>query len=244
MASGWQAGLAVGGGDELGDGVCGAAVMGWPSGPRAVRPEIFWYPGDRPLQCLQLVPGVRWRQLCGSHLLRDFEAIRGRGGLSGEIGDALLAQAHPMFEWWHRVREGTLSRSPFRSYMTPLRREVERLLEAGSQWGAAKTEGTCREILKRREAWWTFVQVEGVEPTNNTAERSMRPGVQWRKGSFGTQSVAGSRFVESMMTVVATLKQQKRNVLDYLIAAHEAALRGEAAPSLLPARDQKSQTAA
>ncbi len=142
------------------------------------------------------------------------------------------------------MREGTLKRSTFRFYMTPLRREVERLLEAGSQCGVAKTEGTCREIVKRREALWTFVQVEGVEPTNNTAERSIRPGVQWRKGSFGTQSQDGSRFVESMMTVVATLKQQKRNVLDYLTAAHEAALRGEPAPSLLPESDQKSQVAA
>ena len=187
---------------------------------------------------------VRWRQLCGSHLLRDFEAIRGRGGASEEIGHALLEQAHQMFEWWHRVREGTLARSTFRAYMTPLRREVERLLEVGSQCGVAKTEGTCREILKRREALWTFVQVEGVEPTNNTAERSIRPGVQWRKGSLGTQSENGSRFVESIMTVVATLKQQKRSVLDFLTAAHEAALRGEAAPSLLPANEQKSQTAA
>ena len=106
------------------------------------------------------------------------------------------------------------------------------------------TEGTCREILKRREALWTFVQVEGVEPTNNTAERAIRPGVQWRKGSFGTQSAEGSRFVESMMTVVATLKQQKRNVLAYLTAAHEAALRGEAAPSLLPVHKMESQAAA
>ena len=187
---------------------------------------------------------VRWRQLCWSHLLRDFEAIRGRGGVCEEIGDALLEQAHQMFEWWHRVRDGTLKRSTFRSYMTPLRREVERLLEAGSQCGVAKTEGTCREILKRREALWTFVQVEGVEPTNNTAERSIRPGVQWRKGSFGTQSKDGSRFVEGMMTVVATLKQQKRNVLDYLTTAHEAALRGEPAPSLLPESDQQSQAAA
>jgi transposase len=187
---------------------------------------------------------VRWRQLCWSHLLRDFEAIRGRGDTSEVIGEALLEQAHQMFTWWHRVCAGTLVRSTFRSYMTPLRREVVRLLEAGSQCGVAKTEGTCREILKRREALWTFVQVEGVEPTNNTAERAIRPGVQWRKGSFGTQSEDGSRFVERMMTVVATLKQQKRNVLDYLIAAHEAALRGEAAPSLLPASDQKSQTAA
>jgi transposase len=187
---------------------------------------------------------VRWRQLCWAHVLRDFEAMRGRGGRSEEIGDALLAQAHQMFTWWHRVRQGTLKRSTFRSYMTPLRREVERLLEAGSRCGVSKTVGTCRDILKRREALWTFVQVEGVEPTNNTAERSIRPGVLWRKGSFGTQSEEGSRFVESMMTVVATLKQQQRNVLEYLTAACEAALRGEAAPSLLPARAQKVQAAA
>jgi transposase len=187
---------------------------------------------------------VRWRQLCWAHLLRDFEAMRGRGGVSEEIGDALLAQAHQMFTWWHRVREGTLHRSSFRSYMSPLRREVERLLEAGRRCGVSKTAGTCRDILKRREALWTFVQVEGVEPTNNAAERSLRPGVLWRKGSFGTQSEEGSRFVESMMTVVTTLRQQKRSVLAYLIAACEAALRGEAAPSLLPASDQKSQAVA
>ena len=187
---------------------------------------------------------VRWRQLCWAHLLRDFEAMRDRGGASAELGEALLAQAHQMFTWWHRVREGTLQRSTFRSYMSPLRREVERLLEAGSRSGVPKTAGTCQDILKRREALWTFVQVAGVEPTNNAAERSIRPGVLWRKGSFGTQSEEGSRFVESMMTVVSTLKQQQRNVLAYLTAACEAALRGETAPSLLPAHAQKAQAAA
>src|SRR6266403_1350558 len=187
---------------------------------------------------------VRWRQLCWAHVLRDFAAIRERGGAGEEIGEALLAQAHQMFAWGHRVREGTLKRSTFRSYMSPIRREVERLLEAGSTCGVSKTAGTCCDILQRREALWTFVQVDGVEPTNNTAERSIRPGVLWRKGSFGTQSAAGSRFVESMMTVVSTLKQQQRNVLEYLTAAHEAALRGEAAPSLLPESDQQSQAAA
>jgi transposase len=120
---------------------------------------------------------VRWRQLCWAHLLRDFEAMRAREGRSEEIGEVLLAQAHQMFTWWHRVREGTLKRSTFRSYMSPLRREVERLLEAGSRCGMLKTAGTCRDILKRREALWTFVQVAGVEPTNNAAERSIRPGV-------------------------------------------------------------------
>jgi len=187
---------------------------------------------------------VRWRQLCWAHLLRDFEAMRARGGRSEEIGEALLAQAHPMFTWWHRVREGTLRRSTFRTYMTPLRREVERLLEAGSRCGVPKTAGACRDILKRREALWTFVQVAGVEPTNNAAERSIRPGVLWRKGSAGTQSAAGSRFVESLLTVVSTLKQQQRNVFAYLTAACEAALRREAAPSLLPASHPQMQAAA
>ena len=187
---------------------------------------------------------VRWRQMCWAHLLRDFAAIRDRGGRSEELGEALLAQAHQMFTWWHRVREGTLQRSTFRAYMTPLRREIERLLEAGRRCGVPKTEGMCRDILKRRAALWTFVQVDGVEPTNNTAERAIRPGVLWRKGSFGTQSEAGSRFVESMLTVVTTLKQQQRNVLEYLTEACEAALRGDAAPSLLPANAQRSHAAA
>src|SRR6266849_2349607 len=178
---------------------------------------------------------VRWRQLCWAHLLRDIEAMIERGGGSQEIGEALKHQAHKMFHWWHRVRDGTLSRSSFRSYMSPVRREVERLLEAGPTCGVPKTEGMCREILKLRQALWTFVHLAGVEPTNNTAERAIRPGVLWRKGSFGTHSAQGSRFVDSMMTVVATLRQQQRNVLEYLTTACEAALHDAPAPSLLPA---------
>jgi transposase len=187
---------------------------------------------------------VWWRQGCWSPLLRDCEAIRGRGGASEEIGEVLLAKAHQMFPWWHRVCEGTRKRSTFQSSMSPLRREGERLLEAGSRCGGSTTEGMCHEIWKRREALWTFVQVAGVEPTHNVAERSSRPGVQRRQISVGTQSEEGSRFVESLMTGVATLKQQKRDVLAYLTAAHEAALRGEAAPSLLPACEMASHAAA
>jgi hypothetical protein len=120
-------------------------------------------------------------------------------------------------------------------------REVERLLDAGQTCGMPKTEGICREMLKLRQALWTFVPHEGVEPTNNAAERAIRPGVLWRKGRFGTQSPEGSRFVETMMTVVATLNQQHRNILDYVTAACEAALRGEPAPSLLPTIDDLKQ---
>jgi transposase len=116
--------------------------------------------------------------------------------------------------------------------MRLIRREIERLLEAGQTCGVPKTEGTCRDVLKRRQA--LCGRHAGVDPTNNAAERAIRRGVLWRKGSFGTHSPEGSRFVEAMMTVVATLTQQHRPVLDYLTAACEAALRGEAAPSLLP----------
>jgi transposase len=139
-----------------------------------------------------------------------------------------------MFQWWHRVRAGTLAHTSFASYMRPIRQEVERLLEAGQTCGMPKTAGVCREILKMRQALWTFVRHEGVEPTNNAAERAIRPGVLWRKGSFGTQSPDGSRFVETMMTVVATLKQQHRHVLEYVTAACEAVLCGAPAPPLLP----------
>jgi transposase len=181
------------------------------------------------------------RQLCWAHLLRDFEAMRTRSGRSAEIGEALRAQARQMFQWWHRVRDGTLTQASFRTSMQPIRREVERLLEMGQTCGTPKTEGTCREIFRLRQALWTFVRHPEVEPTNNAAERAIRPGVLWRKGSFGTHSPEGSRFVAAMMTVVATLKQQHRNVLDYLTAACEATLHGEPAPSLLPAPAENQQ---
>lgn len=187
---------------------------------------------------------VRWRQRCWAHLLRDIEAMIDRGGRSREIGEALRRHACQMFHWGHRVRDGTLQRSGFRSSMSPVRREVERVLEAGSPCGRPKTAGVGRDILTRRQALWTFVPLEGVEPTNNAAERAMRPGVLWRKGRVGTQSTQGSCFVETMRTVVATLKQQHRHPLDDLTAACEVALRDEAAPSLLPTDHSVRQAAA
>lgn len=91
----------------------------------------------------------------------------------------------------------------------------------------------AKEILKHEPSIWIFVYAEGVEPTNNKAERALRPAVIWRKISFGTDSEHGSRVVERSLTVVATLRQQ-RHVLDYLTAACEGALHGRRAPSLLP----------
>lgn len=174
------------------------------------------------------------RQLCWAHLRRDFQAFIERGGQSQPIGQTLLTQTDLMFEWWHKVRDGTMSRTTFQNNMKSVQAKVGQLLRQGTACNHHKTAGTCRDILKREAALWTFVHIEGVEPTNNLAERQIRPGVLWRKGSFGTQSEAGSRFAERIMTVVATLKQQHRNVLDYLTQACDAANWGRPAPSLLP----------
>jgi transposase len=174
------------------------------------------------------------RQLCWAHLRRDFQAFLERGGSSQLLGQALLAQVDLMFKWWYRVRDGTMPRLTFQEKMQPLQHNVGQLLRLGAACSHPKTAATCRNILKREAALWTFVRVDGVEPTNNLAERQIRPAVLWRKRSFGTQSQAGSRFAERIMTVVASLKQQHRNVLDYLTEACEAAHWGQPAPSLLP----------
>jgi len=84
-------------------------------------------------------------------------------------------------------------------------------------------------------ALYTFATVEGVEPTNNAAERALRHAVCWRKTSYGTDSAAGSRFVERVLTVVTTCRQQGRGVLEYLVRACGAAARCEQPPALLPA---------
>jgi transposase len=175
-----------------------------------------------------------YRQLCRSHLQRDFQAFGERGGDSQKIGEPLLNFAHPMFSWRHLVQKGSLSRTQFQDQMQPVRTQVGELLRQGTACMHSATAGTCRDILKREAALWTFVDVEGVEPTNNFAEQKIRPGVLWRKSSFGTQSETGSRFVERMMTVVSTLKQQKRNLPGYLTQACEAANDGRPAPTLLP----------
>lgn len=174
------------------------------------------------------------RQLCWAHLIRDMTKISERAGKAGELGNRLLEFVQKMFHLWHEFRGGTLNRAEFQQAMVPIREAIESLLREGAVCGDAKTQRTCKKILKLRPALWTFVEVEGVEPTNNVAERAIRAYVMWRKASFGTQGDRGNAFVERILTVCATCKQQRRNVLDYVTAAMEAYLRGRPGPSLLP----------
>jgi transposase len=177
---------------------------------------------------------LRRRQFCWAHLERRFEEFLLCGPEARRIGKALLGEVHQLWSWWHRVRDGPLKRSTFQTYMRPLRRRVLDLLRQGASCSHAEVAGTCRELLESEAALWTFVRVEGIEPTNNDAERALRHGVIWRRTSFGTDSQAGSRFVERILTAVTSLRQQNRNVLDFVTNAVQASMTGSPLPSLLP----------
>ena len=174
------------------------------------------------------------RQTCWSHLRRDFQAMIDRGGAAEVIGRRLLLLSDRLFRWWHRLQDGKVDRKQFRAAMSRLRREVRSALGDGTRCACKTTVGTCAEILRVEETLWTFARVEGVPPTNNAAERAVRHAVIWRRISGGTDSVRGSRFVERMLTLVATCRQQRRNVLDYLHSCFQAARSRHAIPSLLP----------
>ena len=177
---------------------------------------------------------VKQRAVCWAHLTRDFQSLVDRGGESAALGAKLLAVKDGVFALWHQVREGTMARADFARAVAPLQTELHDLLATGAVLATKKTSALCKNLLKLEPALWTFVTVPGVEPTNNGAERALRRPVLWRRRSFGTQSAAGSLFVERVLTAVTTLRQQGRGVLDYLTSACAAATLGAPAPSLLP----------
>lgn len=178
--------------------------------------------------------GVARRQVCWAHLKRDFAAIAERAGPSASLGAALLTQVDHLFALVARVREGTLPHAELAPALAPVQREVAALLRQGAASDHAQTANTCRKRLTGEAALWTFAHRPGLEPTNNAAERAIRPAVLWRKRSGGTQTAAGSRFVERLLTTVTTLRQQQRDVLAYLTDACAAVNHGHPAPSLLP----------
>jgi transposase len=173
-------------------------------------------------------------QWCWAHLKRDFQAIiDGGDSRAKHLGQRLRRATCTLFEHWADYRGGRISRAALLRRMGPVRRTVERLLLRGTRSGSRNVRGTCRELYEHRQWLWTFLSHEGVEPTDNAGERSLRHAVIWRKLSFGTQSASGSRFVETMLTVIETCRQQRHNVFAFLTAAVDSHLAHQPAPSLL-----------
>ncbi len=175
------------------------------------------------------------RQVCWAHLKRDFQKLVDRGGPAARLGERLQRLGERVFEEWHLFRGGGIDRQTLQQRLDGPAREFERVLRSGRRCADAKAATFCENVLALLPAVWRFVVTEGVEPTNNHAERVLRRGVLWRKNSFGCTSAAGCRFVERMLTVVQTRRLQGRSVLQYLRQALVAHRNGLPAPSLLSA---------
>ena len=173
------------------------------------------------------------RQLCWAHLVRNLRARAEAVGPWQEEAQALLALAEEVLVLWAMARDGQISHELMKGMLTAIAaamwERVERAQHLNNTLGSI-----CADLARRWEALWTFLNIEGLEPTNNAAERALRPAVLWRKGCYGTQSEAGSRFVERMLTVSATCQQHQRPLFPYLVDAISAYWAKQPAPKLLP----------
>jgi transposase len=178
--------------------------------------------------------GIGRPQWCWAHLKRDFQALIDHPDHQVKrLGRDLMRPTKELFRHWARCRDGTITRSGMLRLMRPIRREIDALLLRGVFSGNPKLVGMCEPLYDHRDWLWTFLDVAGVEPTNNASERALRPAVIWRKLSFGTQSARGSRFVETILTVVETCHRQSRNSFEYLTAAIHAHFAEQPPPSLI-----------
>lgn len=175
------------------------------------------------------------RQVCWAHLIRKFVAFSERDGPAGAIGRELLECASLVFDYWCAFRAGDLTRNELGEWMRPVQLQFEAVLERAADADLGHVSGSCANMLAHREAMWTFVAHEGVEPTNNDAERELRSLVLWRKRSFGSKSERGDRFVARVMSMARTARKQGLDILDFLERTLEAALDRHPAPRLMGA---------
>jgi transposase len=173
-------------------------------------------------------------QWCWAHLKRDFQAlIDSDDPQVKRLGHDLMRPTRKLFAAWARYRDGTLTRAGMKRLMTPIRAKIEALLLRGAFSGNERLVGMCNELYDHRQWLWTFLDHENVEITNNASERALRHAVIWRKLSFGTQSASGSRFMETMFTVIETCRQQERSTFAFVADAVHAHFAGRQAASLL-----------
>ena len=172
------------------------------------------------------------RQLCWAHLLRNFKKLALRGGKAAEFAEEGVRECARVFALWRQVQEGQIDREQLRRATQRIRNRFRRLVRRGAESTDKGVAGFCRNLLRLQRWLWTFVE-EPVEPTNNAAERALRPAVLWRKGCFGNQSEAGMRYVERVLTFAATCRQQQVHPVDFLTTAILALRSGTLGPTLI-----------
>jgi len=175
------------------------------------------------------------RQICNAHLLRDFEGFvtgpRGRRGF-GRSGKAIVQQ---IFKLWRRFCEQRIDRGRLRRACDTLQSRMEALLDGACTHAVARVRHFAAHLRKQVACMFTFARVPGIEPTSNPAERMLRCAVLWRKGSFGSHSKEGSRFVSRFLTISRSLRLQSRDVMEFLVDALDAHASARSPPQILPA---------
>jgi transposase len=173
------------------------------------------------------------RQLCWAHLLRDFTAHSEGMGEQEDFGYAGLVIAHDLFEAWQRFqRDG--DRARLQGQTAPLQEKLRTLLEHAAR-NSPRTKyhrDFARNLRKRWPALWTFTHTDGVEPTNNHAERGLRGAVIYRKLSLGSQSERGERTIERLLSASITCRLRNQSLYAYLTQALAAHARGDPVPAL------------
>lgn len=177
----------------------------------------------------------KW-QLCWAHIRRYLKCFSELEGKAAEIGKKAFTVSDAVFHTFHQMKRGDISFATLGQEMARYQEVFHGFLDEGLTCIDQAVASVCSNWLKREEALWTFTRIPGIEPTNNAAEQSLRPVVIHRKTSYGTQSEDGSRFLERLFTVAATLKQHKEDVVEFLRKAIQARLTGGAPPLLAPAR--------
>jgi transposase len=182
------------------------------------------------------------RQFCWSHVIRNLlsaeELARTAAG-KRFCREALTLQRR-LFRLWHRfrgdprVRGGPITREQLIAKARPLEKAFFALAERSVNVADIDASNLARALFEHHPDFFTFVHEQGIEPTNNVAERALRHAVQWRKISFGNRSENGELAVARLLTVTRTCQLQQLNVLVYLTAAIRCHRRRQTAASLLP----------
>lgn len=173
------------------------------------------------------------RQLCWAHLTRNVRALSEARLPERPWASGVLTQIDALFAAWYAFRDGATDRAGLQAALVPIQQALQTALVHGTTCRWYKIAGLSQELRIWWDVLWTFAHHDGVEPTNNVAERVLCPAVIWRKQCFGTKSEDGKCFVERVLSVVTTCRQQGRNVWSFLTEAVHAAWAGQPAPSLL-----------
>lgn len=158
------------------------------------------------------------RQICWAHLKRDFTKLSEKDNkILARIGKNLLECESNLFKVWYEFKSEDITRDELLWQTKPIRQRVGELLEQGSYTDPAlKAVRFCKNLLENFNALWTFLEIDNVEPTNNHAERSLRPSVIWRKKYFFTRSDYGTDYVARSASINMTCKLQKKSSFNFL----------------------------